>query len=134
MSPKPFVDAELGELVRRRRLWRGELRVGEAILPLAVPGGRGGPDPDALVTARSIAGSYESWQPALARMLAEHHPEPVAVDSVIVPQPVYAAVITLDDQLTVELGYRVEWDEEHTLGARFRGTEAVELCGAVLEP
>ena len=31
-------------------------------------------------------------------------------------------------------GYRVDWDEEHTVGARFRGTRAVELCGSVLEP
>jgi hypothetical protein len=43
-------------------------------------------------------------------------------------------VITLDQTLVVELGYRVSWDEEHTLGARFHGDELIEPCGSVLEP
>lgn len=103
-------------------------------MPLAVPGSRGDPDPHAVTMARSITASYVGWRPALAEMLAEHHPETASADSVVVPQPVYAAVITLDGELTVELGYRVDWDEEHTLGARFRGSEPVELCGSVLEP
>ena len=103
-------------------------------MPLAVPGGRSRPDADAVATARTISTSYGGWRPALARMLADHHPETVSVDSVAVPPPVYAAVITLDGEPAVELGYRVDWDEEHTLGARFRGADAVELCGSVLEP
>jgi hypothetical protein len=84
--------------------------------------------------AQSIAHSYAGWQPVLADMLTEHRPEVESLEPVIVPPPVYAAVITLDGELAVELGYRVGWDEEHTLGARFRGDEPVELCGSVLEP
>jgi hypothetical protein len=52
----------------------------------------------------------------------------------ISPDPIYAAVVTLDHELTVEIGYRVPWDEEHTLGARLRQGRLVELCGSVLEP
>jgi hypothetical protein len=84
--------------------------------------------------ARSVAASYAGWQSALVEMLTEHRPEVGSIEPVVVPPPVYAAVITLDGELTVELGYRVDWDEEHTLGARFRGDEPVELCGSVLEP
>jgi hypothetical protein len=33
-----------------------------------------------------------------------------------------------------EVGCRVQWDEEHTLGARFQNGRIIELCGSVLEP
>lgn len=32
---------------------------------------------------------------------------------------------------TVEVAYRVEWDEEHTLGARIQEWRLIELCGSV---
>jgi hypothetical protein len=44
------------------------------------------------------------------------------------------AVITLDGELSVEIGYRVAWDEEHTLGARLRNGRLIELNGSVLPP
>jgi hypothetical protein len=34
----------------------------------------------------------------------------------------------------VEIGYEVAWDEGHTLGARFRDGQALELSGSVLAP
>ncbi len=37
----------------------------------------------------------------------------------------FVQVVLLDGQLTVEIGYRVAWDEEHTLGARIRGGQLV---------
>jgi hypothetical protein len=37
----------------------------------------------------------------------------------------FVQVTPLGGVLTVEIGYRVAWDEEHTLGARFRGGPAV---------
>jgi hypothetical protein len=46
----------------------------------------------------------------------------------------FVQVTPRDRQLTVETGYRVAWDEEHTLGARFRDGQLVELCGSVLAP
>jgi hypothetical protein len=47
---------------------------------------------------------------------------------------VFIQVTPLSGVLTVEIGYRVAWDEEHTLGARFRGGRLLELCGSVLAP
>ena len=46
----------------------------------------------------------------------------------------FVQVGPLDGVLTVEIGYRVAWDEEHTLGARFRHGKLLELCGSVLAP
>jgi len=43
-------------------------------------------------------------------------------------------VVELDGELATELCYKVPWDEEHTLGARFRGTQWIELCGSTLVP
>lgn len=45
----------------------------------------------------------------------------------------FVQVTPLDGELTVEIGYRVAWDEEHTLGARFREGQFLELCGSVLK-
>jgi hypothetical protein len=46
----------------------------------------------------------------------------------------FVQVTPLDGVLTVEIGYRVAWDEEHTLGARFREGRFLELNGSVLQP
>jgi hypothetical protein len=43
-------------------------------------------------------------------------------------------VAPLDGILTIEIGYQVAWDEEHTLGARIRDGALLELCGSVLAP
>ena len=46
----------------------------------------------------------------------------------------YVQVAPLDGALTIEIGYRVDWDEEHTLGARVREGRLIELNGSVLRP
>ena len=46
----------------------------------------------------------------------------------------FVQVTPLGGSLTVEIGYRVAWDEEHTLGARLQGGRLLELCGSVLAP
>lgn len=43
-------------------------------------------------------------------------------------------MVELDGTLATEVYYRVPWDEEHTLGARFCGPHWVELCGSTLVP
>ena len=40
----------------------------------------------------------------------------------------------LSGVVTVDIGYRVTWDEEHTLCARIRDGQLLELCGNVLVP
>lgn len=42
----------------------------------------------------------------------------------------YVVVIPQEGALTLELGYQAEWDEDHTLGARFRDGKLVELDGS----
>ena len=46
----------------------------------------------------------------------------------------FVRVSPLSGELTVEIGCRVAWDEEHTLGVRLRDGRLVELCGSVLAP
>lgn len=137
-SGKPVVDPELGELVRRRGMWRGSLPLGArgAAVPLAVPGGRGAPDAAALDLARTIALELERCRPAIEAALVEHR-EPYREGSGIddpMPEPAYLAVIWYDGGLAIEVGYRPAWEEEHTLGARLRDGHLLELNGSVLEP
>lgn len=137
-----MTDPDLGDLVRRRGAWRGELAIAaDHLVPLAVAGGRQGPDPAALALARTIPSTFAARRADIRTALAEHRApyldEEVDggdVDHDPDPEPIYAAVIVLGGELTVELGYRVAWDEEHTLGARIRDGRLVELNGSVLEP
>jgi hypothetical protein len=150
----PFDDPQLGELRRERGMWRGSIVLGAAHVPLVLSGSRKAPDTSALEIARAISSSYEGWQPVIAHEMFEHYSpyaEAVVAGEADPPQAglpnittasgvwphtnlKYILVAPLDDQLTVELGYGVDWDEEHTLGARFRAGQLLELCGSVLAP
>lgn len=149
----PVLDPELGELRLARGLWRGTLRLSEATAPLVLSGSRSAPDPEGLAAARAIASSYPTWRLSIERAMFEHYSpyaEAVAAgedqpqDSLPVietPSEVwphtnveFVQVTPLDGKLTVEIGYRVAWDEEHTLGARFCAGQFLELCGSVLAP
>jgi hypothetical protein len=132
-------------------MWRGSLAFGEARIALAVAGSRAAPDPEAL-RARSVASTVESVRPGLERALFEHYaPYAEAVNAgeaeppagglphIAAPagvwahaMPAFVRVGPLDGRLTIEIGYRVGWDEEHTLGARFQDGRWSELCGSVL--
>ncbi len=134
-----MVDPQLGQLTRRRGMWRGEVALtGGRHVPLAVIGGRGEPDTDALALARTIPIAFATSRAEILAALDEHRAPYLDAATAAVtepePEPVYGAVIQLDRMLTIELGYRVAWDEEHTLGARLRDGQLVELNGSVLEP
>jgi uncharacterized protein DUF6985 len=151
----PFVDPQLGELHRSRGAWRGTLKFdGEVPVPLVLSGERAAPDAEALRIARSVPSDYASWRPAIERELFDHYSpyaEAVAAGQPAVPSsglpPIdtpssvwlhttlaFVQVTPLGGVLTVEIGYRVAWDEEHTLAARFQGGQLLELCGSVLAP
>ncbi len=70
---------------------------------------------------------------ALDAIADEEPMAPSPTDSALLARitPVHATVIRLDGQPTFELGYRVPWDDEHTIGARFRDGALVDLCGSV---
>ena len=130
--PATHEDSQLGVLTRRRGRWRGEVELGDGPVPLAVVGGRGGPDEAALVLARRAGDDLASCRPALEAALAEHRePYDGAGDGWTVE---WASVEPLAGALTLELGLRTAWDEEHALGARYREGRLVELNGSVLGP
>jgi len=141
----PFVDPQIGELRRSGRLWRGVLNLADVTVPLALSGTRTEPDSAAIEIARSIPASLPSWRPAIERALFEHY-EPYAGTEEDVPEIAdsagvwphvearFVSVTPLSGQPVVEIGYEVAWDEEHTLGARFRDGQLLELSGSVLAP
>ena len=131
-----IVDAELGPLLRVRNAWRGHVRIDPfGPIPLSVLGSRSGPDDDALTLALTANHEYAHCARAIDDELAEHRSAYETDDAVAVAiAPIYVAVIRLDHRLVLEFGYRVPWDEEHTLGARVSDGKLVELNGSVLEP
>ena len=154
LKSPPFTDPQLGDLHRKGGRWRGSLVLGDTQVPLALSGSRGAPDGKALTIARSITSGFPSWREAVAAALFEHYSpygEAVAAGDVEAPSgglpridrpddvwryahAKYVQVALLDGRLTIEIGYRVDWDEEHTLGARIRDAQLIELCGSVLAP
>ena len=150
-----FVDDRLGELRRSRGAWRGTLGLGGAApVRLVVSGPAAAPDPEAMRLARSIAQDLSGWRPAIAQALFEHYEpyaEAVAAGEEKAPAGAlpsigdaagvwahttidFVQVSPLDGRLTVEIGCRVAWDDEHTLGARLRDGQLIGLNGSVLAP
>jgi len=108
------------------------------------------PNPGRLELARELLTRYAAMRPAIGRALREHYaPYAEAVAAGEEPPGAQmptlagldevwthvAAVRVLIERLagreTVEIAYRAAWDEEHTLGARFRDWTLVELSGSV---
>lgn len=153
LKSQPFVDPQVGKLVRSRGLWRGSINVGStADVPLAVAGTRSAPDPTAIAAARDVATQFQAWRPAIELALFGHYePYAAALAAGELPHPtapfpklsspshiwphvslVFVSVEPLSGMLTTELGYTTAWDEEHTLGARFQAGKLIELCGSTV--
>ncbi len=151
----PFRDAQLGALAYARGHWRGEIALdGAATVPLVLSGARAGPDERAVAMARTFPNVFAFWRPAIEAALFEHlspYAEACAAGQLFenseqfpsIGTPgevwphatlVFAAVTPLDGELTFEVGFSTAWDIEHTLGARFRADEFIELCGSVVAP
>ncbi|WP_393940490.1 DUF6985 domain-containing protein [Piscinibacter sakaiensis] len=148
-----FQHPTLGVFRWVRACWRGEMALPNGtVVPLIVGGTRKGPDHAALRYAENVGSDLRSVESQLMQELFEHY-EPYAeaarngeIEASGLPQlrngsealriaEVEAIVVVeLDGALATEVCYRVPWDEEHTLGARFRGTNWVELCGSTLVP
>lgn len=128
-------DDVLGPLTRRRGWWRGSIDIGGHRTPLALPGTRRGPDPEAVAVARDAPAQFRSARSAILEALREHHetateggPWPGE------PAPTFVSVPTIDGRPVLEVGYRVPWDDDHVLGARVVDGGLFELNGSVLEP
>ncbi len=149
-----FSDPLLGELRRTGGAWRGTIDLGDGRVPLVIPGSRPVPDPAALAMARAVPSAYPQWRGLIAAAMFEHYApyaEAVAAGEREAPEEgppcitrpdevwphtavEFVAVITLEGEPAVEIGYRAAWDEEHTLGARLRDGRLIELNGSVLAP
>lgn len=151
----PFTDQQLGEFTRSGGHWRGMITIAAgSSVPLVLAGNRSEPDKQALQIARGVPAQFESWRPLIEDALFEHlspyaeavvagdYPQPAEpIQEIAAPGQVWpyvslinVAVTPLDGLLTVELAYTTAWDEEHTLGARFRDGGFLELCGSILLP
>ena len=126
-----------------------EMTLERESVPLMLSELGGGPDPDALSVARSLSINYVSWRPVAAQALFEHfapYREAIAAGKIDAPREVLSivepddvwrhvrAIFVLISRVSVEIGLQADWDEEHTLGARYRGGEFIELCGSVQIP
>lgn len=146
---QPFDDPQLGQLVRTRGMWRGTIRLpGHPAVPLVLAGTGKAPDAEAVTIARALVTTVPGWRDVITAALYEHYEpygesmeEGVPIPRLSAPGEVwqhcalqYVAVSPVSGELFVELGFTVAWDEEHTLGARFRQGELLELNGSVLPP
>ncbi|MDR2689559.1 MAG: hypothetical protein LBB76_07345 [Azoarcus sp.] len=145
----------LGILKWQHGYWRGEFTLldGERV-PLILSGSRKGPGEKALAQAIAVPDALRDLRSQLEHALFEHY-EPYAEafreghfkpDSEQFPEVtspaqalqqariVAVAIDLLDDEIVAEVCYAVPWDEEHAVGARFRGTQWIELCGSTLVP
>lgn len=154
-SSPTITDPDLGELKRSRGMWRGRISsFAQPGVPLIISGSKSTPDCAAMTLAKSISSQNSAWKIVLEKALFEHlTPYAEAVASGEIPAPehslpeiktpsdvwphvsiAFVAITPLDGKLTLELGCRVTWDEDHTLGARFQDGQFLELCGSVLCP
>lgn len=149
------VHPDLGTLKWQRGCWRGELALHDGVrVPLILGGSRKAPDEGAIAHAVGVPRALDEIRPQLERALFEHY-EPYAeavseghltpksgrfaeiaspAQAFAQAQPEAVAIVLLDGEIAAEVCYNVPWDEEHIVGARFRGSQWIELCGSTLIP
>ena len=152
LKSKPYEDPQLGHFERARGRWRGSVNLPQGgVVTLLVSGGRDRPDESGILLARELPQRYPGLRAEIARHLFEHYePYREAMESgepVVASEP-FPKIGAADDVWphtrldrvliepvegvpTVEVAYRVAWDEEHTLGAWIRDWRVFELCGSI---
>lgn len=135
-------------------MWRGNIAVGQATVPVAVCGSRRGPLPAAVSLGKSIADQYPAWQAQIENALIDHlmpYAEAVSAGDLPPPEqplpaiekpseiwqhvvPTFVAIAPISGNLCIEFGYQVSWEDEHTLGAQVGNGRLLALCGSVLPP
>ena len=152
-----FEDERLGALTRSGGHWKGRIALGQhGSIELSVAGGRQSPDSASLALARELPARYAALLPQIQSSLFEHYepyrdadsagglprgsePFPKIERAEDVWPHVFAEWVRVEplrgspeDSPTVEIAYRVAWDEEHTVGARIQEWRLFELCGSVI--
>lgn len=145
-----FHDKELGNLSRSGGYWRGSLFLAPCgAFPLAVQGSRKVPDQVFVELARELPKRFSALMAKIRASLFQHYaPYKEAVDAgeltgspcpnISTPEevwshvtPAHILVEPLQGEPSVEIAFRADWDVEHTLGARFRHWDLIELNGSV---
>ena len=147
---EPFRDEQLGELRRADGHWNAKLVLAPCgSFRLALAGSRKAPDLLALGLAKELPNRFKSMMPNIETGLFDHYqPYKEAVDagvetgspcpSVRSPEdvwphvtPVHILVEPHEGVPTIEVAFKVAWDTEHTVGARFQNWQFIELNGSV---
>ena len=153
----PFEDDRLGSLTRSGGSWKGSIALWRhGKIEVSLTGGRQSPDSASLALARELPTRYGALLPQIQASLFEHYEPYRDADSAGElperPEPfpkitraedvwphVFAQWVRIEplqdspqDGPTIEIAYRVAWDEEHTVGARIQGWRLFELCGSVV--
>ncbi len=150
-----FQDDRFGSLKRSSGHWKGSIALGQhGDVELSLSGGRKSPDPASLALAHELPDRYDSLRSQIQVSLFEHYEPYRDADSAgelqrFEPFPkierpdavwphVFAQYVLIEPLRgspkggpTIEIAYRVAWDEEHTVGARLQGWQVFELCGSV---
>jgi hypothetical protein len=142
-----FHDTELGNLEWSGGRWKGSCSLPpEQTGKLALSGSRKAPEALSVDLAKELQKRYVSLRPAIAQGLFEHYEpygEELAAEEgfpllekaeAVWPHVSLAHVLIepLERILTVEIAFRVGWDEEHTVAARFHEWRFMGLCGSVM--
>jgi hypothetical protein len=152
-----FRDDRFGSLIRSGGHWKGSIALGQhGNVELSLSGGRGSPDPASLGLAHELPARYGSLLSQIQSSLFEHYepyrdadstgelpersePFPKIERAEDVWSHVSAQWVLIGplrgspkDGPTIEIAYRVAWDEEHTVGARIQKWKMFELCGSVV--
>ena len=149
---EPFVDDALGAFKKKGNYWVGTVGLSpHGVMELRLAGDRKAPDASALLLARELPSRYASHFDQIETALYDHFlpyaeasargelgelEEPISqiADAKQIWSHVYPSHVSIEPMQgvpTVEVAYRVGWDEEHTLGARLQNWRFLELCGSV---
>ncbi len=149
---EPFTDDALGSFQKKSGYWIGSVALApHGVVELRLAGDRKAPDASALLLARELSSRYASLLHPIEAALFDHYlpyaqangrgeqgeleasvPD-IADAKQIWPHvdPLYVSMERMQGVATVEIAYRVAWDEEHTVAARLQNWQFVELCGSV---
>lgn len=149
---RPFVDNKLGTFHRKGGYWKGVIRLQtQEDTPLLLSGTATAPDADLLALARDLSSQLDALRLPVQKVLFEHY-EPYRdswkrgeipeltesfpdiqseADVWLYVSVVHILIEPVERVPTIEIGYSVTWDKEHTVGARIRDWKPVNFNGSV---
>ena len=135
---------------RVRGFWRGTIDLPpHGSLILLVAGSRKGPTPSVIDAAQELPSNYDQCRASLAEALFDHYLPYIDIRDAVTEiegpfpdidsaeevwphvHPLYVLVRRGNERPVTEIALSVEWDPEHTLGARLVGADFSELCSSV---